>query len=142
MNDLGILGYGESINNSGQVTGHSNISGDTFSHAFFYDGGTIYDLNSLVPASFTTYNVDEGDIGNHLNDRGEIAAEGKVPATGNLHALLLTPRAMGTQFSGGLGELFGNIYNSSANSVANGGSVVVGAAKGGSHAAIGRFQVS
>ena len=138
MQDLGTLGgsyaYGTSINNSGQVTGHSNITGDTVSHAFFYDAGEMYDLNSLVPASFATYSIDEEDIGNHLNDRGQIAAEGRVPATGNLHALLLTPRAMGTQFSGGLGELFGNVYGSKAIAVANGGSVVVGVAGGGTHA--------
>ncbi len=46
-----------------------------------------------------------------------------------MHALLLTPRAMGTQFSGGLGDLFSSTYNSDANAVANGGAVIGGAAE-------------
>jgi probable HAF family extracellular repeat protein len=47
--DLGTLGgtnsLVESINNEGQIVGHSQISGDTAHHAFLYDSGYMYDIH-------------------------------------------------------------------------------------------------
>ena len=49
--DLGTLGgsfsVGVGVNNSGQVTGHSETNDRFTFHAFLYDGGTMQDLGTL-----------------------------------------------------------------------------------------------
>lgn len=51
IHDLGTLGgqhsHGHDINDSGQVTGGSWITGDSDYHAFFYDGADMHDLGTL-----------------------------------------------------------------------------------------------
>jgi probable HAF family extracellular repeat protein len=51
MTDLGSLGgtfgFAECANNSGQVIGQSNLTGDSEQHAFFWDHGTLSDLGTL-----------------------------------------------------------------------------------------------
>lgn len=127
MRDLGALGgtasYGYGINAAGQVTGQFEVGG--FGRAFVYTGGAAYDLNDLVPDSAMVAGIEESNQGNHINARGQIAAEGMV-ASGERHALVLTPRGMGTQFSGGIGDLAGGNSNSSVLAVANGGAVAAG----------------
>lgn len=90
--DLGTLGgtssRGFGINASGDVTGMSDITGNATEAAFIYTGGTMYDLSSLLlPGSGITGLA--VDIGNNINDLGQIAAFGTIG--GHTHALLLTP---------------------------------------------------
>ena len=40
-------GIGFDINDSGQVTGHSQITGNSAEHAFLYDNGSMQDLGTL-----------------------------------------------------------------------------------------------
>jgi MYXO-CTERM domain-containing protein len=93
MTDLGTLGgtnsVGYALNAFGQVTGSSAISGSSAEHAFLFSGGTMYDLNNLVGANPIATNIRETNIGNHINDWGQIAATGTV--IGLTHAVLLSP---------------------------------------------------
>lgn len=99
LNGTSSIAYG--INNAGQVTGSFTVGGAD--RAFLYSGGAAYDLNDLVPASQGITGIGENSQGNHINDRGQIAAQGQTAA--GIRAVLLTPRGMGTQFSGGIGDL-------------------------------------
>src|SRR5712672_611622 len=72
LTDLGTLGgsetFADSINDLGQVVGMSRVSGDTDTHAFFYDNGVMQDLAPInsgdIRASFR--------LG--LNNVGQIAS--------------------------------------------------------------------
>ena len=98
--DLGTLGgsnsEGMAINDIGEVTGMSDTATTITTgvqDAFLYDGGKMYDLNSLlVPGSgvtgLTIYYLNL-NRGNSINNRGQIAAYGTI--NGAQHALLLTP---------------------------------------------------
>jgi probable HAF family extracellular repeat protein len=97
MLDLGLLPHGFlsqglSINSWGQVVGMAdvpipNFPEDDLFHGFLYSNGKMYDLNSLIPPN-SGWVI---EVGQGINDKGEIAATG-YPATGNSipHALLLT----------------------------------------------------
>jgi len=90
MTDLGGLGgtfaFGTNINSSGQVVGAASLPGDTEDHGFLYSAGAMTDLNTLIPANSGLTIVSAGGI----NAQGQISATG-VDASGNYHALLLTP---------------------------------------------------
>ena len=76
-----------SINSRGQVVGGSFDSNFTDLHGFLWeDGGSIADLNTLVPPGSSVFVP--AAIG--INDRGEIAAKGVLP-NGDEHAVLLVP---------------------------------------------------
>jgi probable HAF family extracellular repeat protein len=82
MTDLGALlsgtdSTGRAINNTGQVTGEHNGSGD---HAFLWNGTTMVDLATLEPGggSFS--------YGNAINDAGLVT--GSVGVSGQHHAFL------------------------------------------------------
>jgi len=69
--DLGSLGGSVNlaldINNRGQVTGNSNLSGNTATHSFLWQNGTISDLGTLP-----------GDVDSFtggINDEGQVVGE-------------------------------------------------------------------
>lgn len=78
MQDLGTLGgsysTAEAINNAGQVTGEASTAGDTAFDAFLYTGGTMVDLNSVLPPGSPWVLLSASGI----NDRGQIVGQGKM----------------------------------------------------------------
>ena len=52
------------INNRGQVVGQSDVPGDTFTHAFFWQNGVMTDLGTLPG--------DANSIATDINDQGEV----------------------------------------------------------------------
>lgn len=103
--DLGTLGgtisYGHSINNFGDVVGVSTLAGDGTQRLFLYTGGTMYDVNDLLPPDsgvtglgvrgFGTsyYNLPGTGWNSSINDSGQIATTGMI--NGAVHALRLDP---------------------------------------------------
>ncbi|MCK6372540.1 MAG: PEP-CTERM sorting domain-containing protein [Zoogloea sp.] len=94
MTDLGSLGgtqsEARSINASGQVVGWSLTQNDAAQHFFLYSAGTMYDLQDLIDPKAGWLLGNQYHIA--INDAGQIAANG-CDASGNCHALLLTPIA-------------------------------------------------
>jgi probable HAF family extracellular repeat protein len=91
--DLGALGedpcsFASSINVKAQIVGGSlaGCNFDNNTRAFLWEGGSIFDLNSLIPPGAPLHLQWAQDI----NDRGEITGTG-VDANGNIHAFLLIP---------------------------------------------------
>jgi probable HAF family extracellular repeat protein len=98
MSDLGTLDSartnteGLALNNQGQVVGiaATNLTFDqgpfNSSHAFFYSGGTMLDLNNLttVPSGWTLQSA------TGINDHGQIVGYG-INAARTERAFLLTP---------------------------------------------------
>lgn len=84
MKDLGNLGssstssVGNGVNSSGKVVGQSN------SKAFYYDGTTMTDLNTMI-ASGTGWNLINAQA---INDNGQIVGWGNI--NGVQHSFLLT----------------------------------------------------
>jgi probable HAF family extracellular repeat protein len=112
----GAASSGTAINNNGQVAGTSETStgaedgflwsngtltdlGPGFSPAavndsgvivggqFVYSGGTLQNLNTLIPAG-SGYQIQNAT---GINDNGQIVANAEDTATGQTHALLLNP---------------------------------------------------
>jgi probable HAF family extracellular repeat protein len=87
--DLGTLGgessYGYGINSAGEVVGTSRDENDDY-HAFYYTGGTMYDLNDLVTLTngWVLYQA------KGINDLGQIVGIAD-DGFGNGRAFLLTP---------------------------------------------------
>jgi len=52
------------INNHGQVVGQSDLPGDTFTHAFFWQNGVMTDLSTLPG--------DSNSIATDINDNGQV----------------------------------------------------------------------
>ena len=85
MQDLGSLGgtctLAFGLNNEGQVTGVSSLSGDQNFHAFLWSGGVIEDLGTLG-----------GDTSNpgFISDSGDIVGVADLPGSShqNHHAIL------------------------------------------------------
>ena len=81
-------GYAEnqSINDSGQVVGRSNIAGDSAIHAFLYDGTEgMLNLNDLIPTG-TGWEL---AYAYNINSSGQIVGFGEIG--GENHAFLMTP---------------------------------------------------
>jgi probable HAF family extracellular repeat protein len=94
MQDLGTLGGTFSnaiaINNAGQILGVSTFPGDATSAPFLYQGGTMYNLMSLLKPGSGVTSLSLSDNG--LNDLGQIAATAVI--NGHEDAVLLTPTAV------------------------------------------------
>lgn len=82
MTDLGslggTLGLAQCANNRGQVTGQSNLAGDSVSHPFFWDGGVMSDIG--------TFGGDNG-FPTWMNNFGEVVGRADLP-NGLHHAFL------------------------------------------------------
>jgi probable HAF family extracellular repeat protein len=97
MRDLGVLGGREShavaMNNSGQVTGHSYIKGNTGEHAFLWrnDGTKMQDLNALIDPTDPLKPYVTLIKGDAINDNIQILADGVDSRIGpnQTHAYLL-----------------------------------------------------
>ena len=91
MQDLGTLGgdfsWADGINSAGQIVGTSTTTtADNMEHAFIYSGGTMMDLNSLIPAS-SGWDLAEAEA---VNNSGWIVGYG-VNSAGATDAFLLQP---------------------------------------------------
>ena len=90
VTDLGTLGGDSSsaygINSRGQVVGESAVVNYIGTHAFLYQNGTMYDLNSMIPPipGVTL------EAAYRINNQGQIVAAGQGP-DGSWDTLLLTP---------------------------------------------------
>lgn len=95
MKDLGVVKGDKcsgaySMNSKGQIVGSSGLCGISI-HGFLWEKGHMIDLNSLIPPGVQLR------YGININDRGEIAAVGKIPVGGpdfyNFydHAFVLIP---------------------------------------------------
>lgn len=101
--DLGVLGgdqcsFASSINAKAQIVGASitdDCSFDDNTRAFLWEGGSIFDLNTLIPAGSALHL----QWAMSINDRGEIAGQG-LDTDGNLHDFLLIPCGEGDQACG------------------------------------------
>jgi probable HAF family extracellular repeat protein len=78
LTDLGPSLFPAAINDSGVIVGGPLID----------SGGTVQNLNTLIPAG-SPYQIDSAT---GINDNGQIVANAEDTATGQTHALLLTPR--------------------------------------------------
>jgi probable HAF family extracellular repeat protein len=82
MTDLGTLGgtfgFGNAVNNPGQVAGFSDLEGDLVSHAFFWERGVLTDIGTLG-----------GNNSNALwlNDAGEVVGNADL-ADGTHHGFV------------------------------------------------------
>jgi probable HAF family extracellular repeat protein len=82
MRDLGSLGGTmsgtNSLNNTGEVVGQSNLAGDTTYHPFLWDGTHLRDLGTLGGADGTAV---------HINDSGDVTGWAETPSAAQ-HAFL------------------------------------------------------
>jgi uncharacterized protein (TIGR02597 family) len=93
MQDLGVFGglesAGNSINSSGQIVGYYTYMpySATITHAFYYDGTRMFDLNYLIPANsgWTELTSAQG-----INDGRQITGYGTT-TNGQTHAFVLKP---------------------------------------------------
>ena len=77
MTDLGLNFFPAAINDNGVIVGGDQI----------YSGGTLQNLNNLIPVG-SPYQI---QYANAINDQGQIVADAYDTATNQGHALLLTP---------------------------------------------------
>ena len=116
IKDLGTFGntfsQGWGINNSGQVTGNSRITGTSNQHAFFYDGSSMQDIGFLDGTS---------SYGKGINDSGQITGDNSgIPLGENS----ITHRAF--IYSNGVMQNLGTLGGNSSNAydINNNGDVV------------------
>jgi hypothetical protein len=97
--------------------GRSYLPGDLAHHAFLYSGGTMTDLNALVPAGVIVTNA------TGINAAGQIVGDGRIDGSANTRALLLTPTLV-DRFAYALADLHtaasytpGKAYNASGGAI-------------------------
>jgi len=105
---LSSVAYG--INNRGQVTGGAYLSGNSSSHAFLYDRGTMSDLGTLGGGQYSEA------VG--INDRGQVVGESWLSGNSSSHAFLYSDGVMSD-----LGSLSGTA-DSFAYAINNSGQIV------------------
>ena len=76
------------INDQGQVVGVSYGAGFTNPRAFIWQDGVMTDLNTLIPSNSSLYL----QVGQEINDLGEIVGDATDQSTGKNPAFLLVPR--------------------------------------------------
>jgi probable HAF family extracellular repeat protein len=74
----GTLGFGNQLNNRGQVVGSSDLAGDLASHAFIWEGGVLTDIGTLGG---------QNSAANVINDAGQVLGTGDL-ADGTHHAFV------------------------------------------------------
>lgn len=111
--ELGTLGgnftQGYAINNSGQITGQSHLTGGVERRPFVYSGGSMTDLGTLGGTN---------TIGRGINDSGQVVGFSAVSGDNPTHAFFYTESTGMTD----LGTLGGDI--SQALDINNSGQVV------------------
>lgn len=104
LTDLGTLGghevRGESVNETGQITGYSNITGDSQFRAYLYSNGSITDLGTLGGSRSAGYGI---------NKAGQIAGWASTAGDVSEHAFLYTNGGM--QDLGTLGGTFSHAHD-------------------------------
>jgi probable HAF family extracellular repeat protein len=76
------------INDQGQVVGVSYGAGFTNPRAFIWRDGVMTDLNTLIPSNSSLYL----QVGQEINDLGEIVGDATDQSSGKNPAFLLVPR--------------------------------------------------
>jgi probable HAF family extracellular repeat protein len=76
------------INEQGQVVGVSYGAGFTNPRAFIWQNGVMTDLNTLIPSNSSLYL----QVGQEINDLGQIVGDATDQSTGKNPAFLLVPR--------------------------------------------------
>lgn len=93
----GLCSFGQDLNNRGQAVGISTNCHHAARAATLWEDGSAFDLNTLIGPS--PLHLTEGI---HINDRGEILADGVLP-NGDQRAVLLVPAASAASL--GLGTM-------------------------------------
>jgi probable HAF family extracellular repeat protein len=66
----GTFGFGNAVNNHGQVVGFSDVAGDLANHAFFWERGVLTDIGTLGGNNGTA---------NWINDAGQVVGTADLP---------------------------------------------------------------
>ena len=93
MTDLGVLpgdafSQAGGINDQGQVVGGSFGPSFSGSRPFLWQAGVMTDISALIKPGSTSLTI---TFANDINSRGEIAAQGFDPSSGEFRAVLLIP---------------------------------------------------
>jgi probable HAF family extracellular repeat protein len=114
MNNLGTLGgtvgFGNGINDNGQIVGYSYLAGNQTDHAFLYSGGVLTDLGLSFGGTRSR--------AHGINNNGQIVGMATTAGNATFHAFLYSSGVLSD-----LGTLPGG-NNSFASSINNDGKVV------------------
>jgi probable HAF family extracellular repeat protein len=74
----GVFGFGNSVNNRGQVVGFSDVAGDLANHPFFWEGGVLTNIGTLGGTNGSA---------SWINDGGQVIGTADL-ADGTHHAFI------------------------------------------------------